>query len=80
MILQSGWARLQHIFALQDENWEMDEYLDESTREQLKGVGNFIDSKLKSKKLELGLSRQASMLGDSTFRDFRDYMGPKYES
>ena len=66
---------------MQDENWIIEGELEESNPDELHGCKTFLDSK-ESEKNESGmtLSKQASMVGNSHFKDYRDYLGNKIES
>ena len=78
--IQTSWIHIQHTFALQDETWEIEDDLSDSTPEELSGCSRYLDNKIKAVEApNLGLSRQASMMGDSSFRDYRLYLGGKIE-
>ena len=63
--------RIMHNMAIEDENWQIDERLRGSKPDRLKGCLKFFDSM--PNQLSSVLDRKASFLGESSFKDFRDY-------
>ena len=57
---------------IEDQSWDFDERLKESTADKLKGCEKFFEAP--PMQLSSILSRRATFLGESAFKDFRDYL------
>ena len=64
--------RITHNMNVEDQNWCLDDRLLGSTETKLRGVGKFFAEDEKQQESILG--RRASFLGESNFKDFRDYL------
>ena len=64
--------RVTHNMNIEDQNWILDDRLQGSTAKKLRGVAQFYDTP--PIQLSTVLSRRASFLGESNFKDFRDYL------
>ena len=63
--------RITHNMNIEDENWSLDERLEGSKPDKLRGCSKFFETP--PIELSTFLSRRSSFLGDSSFKDFRDY-------
>jgi hypothetical protein len=56
---------------IEDENWVIDDRLTGSKQDRLKGCAKFFE--IPPIELSSALSRRNSIMGESNFKDFRDY-------
>ena len=63
--------RVMHNMTIEDENWVIDDRLKDSTPEKLRGCKKFFGIPMSTGMSSL--SRKASFIGESTFKDFREY-------
>ena len=64
--------RITHNMNIEDQSWDLDERLKGSTADKLKGCEKFFEAP--PMQLSSILSRRATFLGESSFKDFRDYL------
>ena len=66
-----GELRVTHNMNIEDTLWNMDDRLDRSTATKLIGFRKFFETQ--ESNLSSSLSRRQSFMGESSFKDFRDY-------
>jgi len=71
MVKDLAELRITHCMNLEDENWALDERLEGSKPDKLKGFARFFE--IQRMELSTALSRRNSFIGESSFKDFRDY-------
>ena len=71
MVKDLSELRITHCMNLEDENWALDERLEGSKPDKLKGFAKFFE--IQPMELSTALSRRNSFIGESSFKDFRDY-------
>ena len=74
-IIQICWVRAQYILAVQDENWELNELLEKSDPNTLRGCRQYLVEIGEQRSNELRISRKPSIMQNSDVRDIRDYCG-----
>jgi hypothetical protein len=73
--VQLTWVRLQHIMAMSNDKWTIDDTLKNSTVEKLGGCVKFVSEKSQQRKTETRMSRSCSWMNQSDCHDFRVYFG-----
>ena len=71
MVKELSELRITHCMNIEDENWTLDERLEGSKPDKLKGCAKFFE--VHPIGLSNALSRRNSFMGESSFKDFRDY-------
>jgi len=60
--VQLTWVRLQHIMAMSNDSWKIDETLKNSTPEKLAGCVKFLIEKSKERRSETRMNRSCSWM------------------